>query len=420
MKTQTVQIKKFKCLEDFDAEINGQNILLLADNGRGKSSFMQFIKIALGDNTCIPPDAEGSGTVIMDKDGKPLTFKVKMKDGKASIRVEGEGVYIDDKKGAIASIVGAMDFDINQFVEWSKTKAGQKKQVEKFKEFLPQEVRLDISKHEARVEMAYNERTEINRDKDKTGKLIQAHPLKGIDAIDLGLMQLVDTKVISQELSEARKKNEARSGVETRINERARQIHSEEKEIEELQRKILERKDTIKNLKSDNDKASQWLLENKEVSVFLLEQRISEAGEINQKYNSAQELIKMQSEFDNLTNQSGELTAQIDSSRQAISDAIKDMASPVEGLSFNEDYLTYKGIPVSTSSLSTSEIIELGVRLKMAENPDLGILFIEDGQSIGTERLKLILEIAAKNNFQVIMEQVVRGKDKLTLEIIAA
>ncbi len=420
MKTQKVNIKKFKCLEDFDAEINGQNILLLADNGRGKSSFMQFIRIALGDNTCIPVDATGSGTVIMDKNGKELTFNVKMEGGKASIKVEGEDIYIDNKKGAISSLVGPVDFNINEFVECSKTKAGQKKQVDKFKEFLPQEVRLDISKHEARVKMAYDEQTEINKEKNKAGKLIQAHPLSQVDVMDLRLLQPVDTKAISQELTEARKKNDEITGVETRINERAGKITNEKREIEELGQKIQERKDKITAYDADNKKANKWLKDNEVIITTTLEKKIEDAGEINNKYNSAQELIKLQTEFEALTNQSGELTAKIESSRQAISDAIKDMATPVDGLAFFDDYLTYNGIPVSTDSLSTSEIIELGVRLKMAENPDLGILFISDGQSIGTERLKLILDIAKKNDFQVLMEQIVRGKNKLTLEIIGA
>ncbi len=82
--------------------------------------------------------------------------------------------------------------------------------------------------------------------------------------------------------------------------------------------------------------------------------------------------------------------------------------------------LTYKGIPVSPDSLSTSEIIELGVRLKMAENPELGILFLEHGESLGKERMKVILDICKKNNFQVILEEVRRGQEKLTIEIIGA
>jgi hypothetical protein len=68
--------------------------------------------------------------------------------------------------------------------------------------------------------------------------------------------------------------------------------------------------------------------------------------------------------------------------------------------------------------MATSEIIELGFKMKMAQNPELGIICLEHGESIGNDRLKYILEIAKKNNWQVMLEHVVRGQDKLTIEFI--
>jgi hypothetical protein len=427
MKIETVKISKFKCLEDFNAEIKGKNILLVADNGKGKSSFMQFIRIAMGDNTCIPPNAEGSGVVIMDKNGKELTFTVKMKEGKASIRIKGEDVYIDDKKGAIAGLIGAVDFNINEFVEWSKTKTGQKKQVEKFKEFLPQDLRLELGKLENKVKMAYDERTEINKEKDKLNKLIQAHPLVNTDPIDLRLMTEIDIKEKSKELSIGKDKNLIRTNTINDGVKRANLIKDEEKEITELEKEIKRigdkidvRKKKIEEYTKENNTAKEWLNnpKNSLVEVAVLEKEIEDAGETNKKYTKAQELLKLQKELEEQINLSGELTVKIESSRQSISDAIKDMSNPVEGLTFNDEMLLYNDIPVSIDSLSHSELIELGVKLKMAENPELGILFIEQGESIGKERMKLIIDIATKNNFQVIMEQVVRGKEKLEIEII--
>ena len=57
----------------------------------------------------------------------------------------------------------------------------------------------------------------------------------------------------------------------------------------------------------------------------------------------------------------GELTALIESSKQAINDTIKQMESPVNGLTYNEDTLVYNDVPVSINNLSSSEIIEFGV-----------------------------------------------------------
>jgi len=83
------------------------------------------------------------------------------------------------------------------------------------------------------------------------------------------------------------------------------------------------------------------------------------------------------------------------------------MSNPVPGLEFDDSQLLYNGIPVSPDSLSYSEIIELGVKMKIAENPDLP-LFISNGESIGIQRLNDIKEIAKRSNLQIIMEQVER------------
>ena len=119
-----------------------------------------------------------------------------------------------------------------------------------------------------------------------------------------------------------------------------------------------------------------------------------------------------------MVNEAGELTVKIESERQAISDTIKSMDSPVEGLSFEDESLVYNGVPVNENNLSTSEIMELGIRLKMAENPEFGIIFLQRGESLGKDRLKLIQELAKKNNFQLIIEEVQRGQEELVVQFI--
>jgi hypothetical protein len=54
----------------------------------------------------------------------------------------------------------------------------------------------------------------------------------------------------------------------------------------------------------------------------------------------------------------------------------------------------------------------------MAKNPDCGILFVSQGESLGNERLKLIQDLAKKNNWQIIAEQMVRGNEKLEVELM--
>jgi len=43
---------------------------------------------------------------------------------------------------------------------------------------------------------------------------------------------------------------------------------------------------------------------------------------------------------------------------------------------------------------------------------------LQRGESLGKDRLKLIQELAKKNNFQLIIEEVQRGQEELVVQFI--
>lgn len=403
MNVQKIKIKQFKKLTDINADINGNHILLVGDNGVGKSSLIQFLEIALGKQTNVPPNAIGEGEVIFDKDGNEIKCKVTFKDGKPILKISGKGINIDNNKGAIASLFGGVDFDIDEFAELSKTKAGQKKQIEIFKSFLSPEFVNGLVAFENDVKNAYDERTEINKDINKLKGLIASSNLSNLPDFELMKIKEVDIKGLTDKINKANKINNDIERIEQGLKERTNKLNSLEIEIS--------------NLKKDIENATNWLSKNSKVNVLELEQELSGISEQNAKYLEAQKLLNSYKEIETLTNEAGELTAKIESSKEAINNAIREMETPVKGLTFDNETLIYNGLPVNPDTLSTSEIIELGIRMKMAENPDLGILFIQRGESIGAERLKLIKELADNEGWQIIMEQVQRGQKELTIEL---
>src|SRR6188768_3139366 len=119
MKIINVKIKNFKCIEDLEANIEGKSIMLVGKNGRGKSSFLQAVNLALGLDKVFPHNAitkgkdEGEIRVMTGSDGNKYEFSVKMREGKdpvVSLRTS-EGINTTEK-GVIANIVGAVPFDI--------------------------------------------------------------------------------------------------------------------------------------------------------------------------------------------------------------------------------------------------------------------------------------------------------------------
>lgn len=417
MKIKQVNIKKFKCIEDFDAVINGAHVLLLGDNGVGKSSFIQFIEIALGKSSNIPQDAEGEGYVVTDRHGKEYTFQVKFKDGKPVVTIISPDGLKDNRKSTLASLVGAIDFDIDEFVELSKSTAGRKKQVEIFKSFLPEDIRIELSKYEIGIASNYEERTDVNRRLKETEGAIKSHPLNGQD---LSKIEYTDVKAVATEVEELRKKNEKFNNVIQRSENRKTEIQRIDSEIEEFEKKIRDAKDKQKELIQQEKDAQQWMKENPFVDLTKKEKIIVDASEDNLKFEQAKTLKELIEKKELLSKESEEITKTIDSDRQAIRDTIMQMESPVSGLSYDDDTLVYKGVPVSPDNLSTSEIMELGVKLRMVDNPELGILFLQRGESLGKKRFEEILALCDANGWELIMENVERGTEKLKIELIGS
>jgi len=408
-RVETINIKKFKVLENFEADIKGQNVLLVADNEQGKSSIIQFLQIAFGDQNHIPPDAMGEGFVIVDRDGLKYKLKVEIMDGKSKVKIfPPDGATPETSKGALKTLFGAIDFDIDEFVNLSKTKAGQKKQVEDYKKFLPQDIIEEIQKHKNKIKASEEERTQIGRDRDRIKALIDTNPLLGTN---LDSYAAVDLTAVYQQLKEASTHNETVTKGESSLESVIKETDELEKQIAELMKKVEEKKKKRIEIEA-------WIKAHPKTDVSAFESQINNATEINKKHETAKKLKADVKEYEQLVEQYGELTTLIETSRQAVSDAIKDFDAPVDGLSFDEEKLLWNGIPVNPDSLSESQIMELGVLLKFAENPTLPLM-LQRTESIGLKRWNDILAFAAEKDLQVIGEKVERGKEKLTIEFIA-
>lgn len=413
MKIERVKITKFKALEQLEAELKGRNVLLIGDNDLGKSSFMQFIRIALGDQTDIPPDAAGEGYVIANKNGEEYRFHVEFKKNKPVITVTAPNGMKDNRKGFLASIVGAMEFNIDTFVKLSDTTAGRKKQIEIYKSFFDRETLDILEKIEVDVKRHFDDRTELNRKVDQIKAYLKESKLFGDDL----KIQKIDVSAVQTDLQLANDHNASVRRITDAIPEKRKKGQQLAEEKQRLLDRIEEIDKEYEQLSMEITKGEEWLTKNAPIDTASLIEQINKAGDHNAKYAEAQTILAKKAELQKLEDEVGEFTALINSQKGAIEDAVKDI-NVVPGLYYDMEGLLYNGVPVNEANLSTSQIIELGVKMKMAENKDLGILFIEHSESIGSKRWNEILSMAKENDWQIIAEKVERGKEELQIEIM--
>src|SRR3990167_2897561 len=362
MKIQKVRFFNFRNVPDMEKEIAGSNILLLAENTKGKSNFIKGLKAALCGQLGPGAIKQGADKAEVEialaqyenaqpVEGSEYTFKLtvkKDKDGteRAGLEVKAPNGFKETKKTVIGTIAGEVELEYD-FVELSRTDKGRKQQLEILRGLLDDDTRTALELHENKAAQAYSERTEVNR------------------------------------------------------------------EIKRLEGWIA-------------TQGREWMGLNKTIVTEALEQELNQAIETNKMIDRAKGLQGSLTELSQHKDRSGELTALYDSSRQAIADAIRDMHSPIEGLSFDETSAYYNGKLIHPDQLSTSEIMEFDIRLLIAKREAArkdgaalaDVLFVERGESFGMGKLIELQKAAAVCGYQVIMEQVERGTEELRVELM--
>jgi len=419
MSVQQVKIKKFTVLKDFIHDFKGQSVLITGKNAIGKSSIMKFIRIALGEKDCIAPGLEIDGEVHTNIKGEQYKFSVKMERGKPKVTVTGPNGMSDSRVGVIGKITGAMNFDITEFVRMSMSDKGRKDQVALFKSFFPEEIVEGINNMEANVKVAFEERAQLNKDVKQLAAAIKSNELDVMVDTELAKIKEVDISATMADLKKIQEANAKVQGVINNRDVRAKELVSERQAIGELEErlaKMMSAYDAKEKLQGD---AIKWLEAHPPLETDSLEETIKNATKSNQDYAAAQKLIKDRALLAKMTEESEQATVNVESQREAIKTSIKEMTQDmVPGLEFDETGLVYNGLPVHPDTHSTSERIKLGMRMKIAQNKDIGVLFLENLESVDEDGLKAIMEEANALDMQVIGEEVHRGQKEMKFEII--
>ena len=77
---------------------------------------------------------------------------------------------------------------------------------------------------------------------------------------------------------------------------------------------------------------------------------------------------------------------------------------PISGLGFDDDGVTYQGVPLKQAS--AAEQLRVSVAMAMALNPKVRVIRITDGSLLDSDNLALIEQMAADQDFQVWIERV--------------
>lgn len=468
-----IQLQNFQAIKEFNGDFEGNVYLVTGENELGKSTLLKAIMVLLTgnrDEVLRNGEEKGFAKIVVGGDGKEYEVQLRMTKanprGTITITQKETGLR-SDRITALQEIFGYQDFDANEFVSWSETAEGRRKQVQIVKSLLPVEVQKRIAEIDNEVITVKEGRKTANAEL-KTYTTLYNNAAKQISPDDIQkyaepldiqdlLVRQQEIAIIEQNVKTAHEKMKEREATLNEIPtkqakldevfkadlerlEKEKQAAAQErdeaiKKVEEtyknklaqINEKIdvvnIEYNKKVKDLSDEKADAAERLEnckkyikayeENKPEDIS---QQLADVNTHNEKHNRVKEYKTAESNKEQAAAKVAEKEKKLNDLLQERENLINKAKLPIPGLNFTDDGLQLNGIPFVAGKVSDSQIMEVAAKLIIAKNPTVKVFRIARGESLGQKKLEALVKFAKENGYQGFLEEVRRGQDKLIVE----
>jgi len=384
MKIIELRASNVKRLKAVTITPDGPMVVVSGRNAQGKSSVLDAIWMALGGgaaqkDTARPiRDGENQAEVRLDLGdfivtrrwvGEKSTLTVMSKDG---AKYGSPQAFLDEK-------LGRLSFDPLAF-----SLKPDKEQVADLLSLVS--LPFDPVELDARRRGIFDERTEVGREV----KVLEGQ-LDGIeDPGDVG-DSAPDPDPIRQELREARTGNADRDNVEAVLAEWRGRLRRAKEEVADAEKAI---KDAVRVL--DEMPGT--------IDIDEIEERMNATYAASAAHGEAVLNRRRHDELKERRSVVHELTKQLQHIAEEKATALSKAEMPIDGLSFDDEGVTYQGIPFR--QCSAAERLRVSVAMALAMNPTIKVIRITDGSLLDRENLALIEEMVKGRDAQCWIERV--------------
>lgn len=375
-------VKRLKAVEIVP---DGTMQVISGRNAQGKTSVLDAIWLALGGGTAAratpKPVRDGEDHASVTLDLGDLTVTRVWKGGKTTLTVTAaDGAKYSGPQGVLDALVGQLSFDPLAF-----TRLSAREQREALLDLVDLDV--DLQQLAKQRQEVFDERTEVGRQRKAIGEV-----------------QAVDPSVPAEEVSAGDLIDEI-----ARVTEQATRQEREVLQAFELDALVVRLEGELDQARRQLQGARQAVAWHKPMDGLVEDLRTQLAGieDTNAKVRENAALRQKTIERDGLAEAYDVLTAQITAFDQAKADALARAEFPVEGLGFDDEGVTYQGVPFGQAS--SAEQIRVSLAMAMSLNPKLRVIRILDGSLLDADSLALIQEMAAGSDYQVWVERVADG-----------
>lgn len=473
MYIKQIQIQNFQAIKEFNGDFEGNVYLVTGENELGKSTLLKAIMVLLTgnrDEVLRNGEDKGFAKIVVGGDGKEYEVELRMTKanprGTITIKSKDAGLR-SDRVTALQEIFGYQDFDANEFVSWSETAEGRRKQVQIVKSLLPTETQQRIFEIDAESTRIKEQRKEDNSTL-KTYSTLLAKAEKEIKPGDVETYsEALDLQELLEQQAQAVKLEEKAKSVKEKLAQREKTIAETPQRYSDLDKKRAEALEARKSAEEAAKAVMEEAIEKAKQDYLASVNRIKKQWEDNRVYLDEQEKLIQAEDADAIkrrdnckawlenyeANKPADVSQKIndiqhhnemhrkvedylaakqnkEEASAKVADHEKKLLSlsaerealikkadlPITGLNFTEDGLELNGIPFVAGKVSDSQIMEVAAKLIIAKNPTVKVFRIARGESLGKKKLEALVKFAKENGFQGFVEQVVREQNELKVE----
>lgn len=404
-------VKKLRAVEITPA---GNLVQITGRNGSGKSSVLDSIHWALAGTREMQaqPIRQGETSAVikleLGNEAVELLVTRKITEKGSTLSVESmDGARFPAPQAMIDKILGALAFDPLAFVRLKP-----KEQFDALRELV--NVDIDFEKFDGMQRGDFERRAALNKDAKNTRAQLDTMPAPAGE-----VPAKIDTEALVDQIAEAGNHNADierqefnRKTLQGRAETLATFAASRRVEAQSLRQKAADLDATADQEDRDSFKILSELAALAPVPAPVdsaaLRKQLAEADASNRKTEAEQarhdRRAVLAKQLDHLEAEAEKLMLRMESRERQKNEAIAAAEMPVPGIGFGEAAVLLNGLPFEQAS--SAEQLRASAAIAMAANPKLRVLRIKDGSLLDENGLKLLEELAAKNDYQIWIERV--------------
>lgn len=395
---QTFSVENFKGVREISLSPSGSLVVIAGGNGAGKSSFIDaFVELFDPKGTRLTPkpirDGEDEARAeFTDTDLGVRIVRTWKKDDAGKLEVFAlDGAKYSKPAEVVASLTGGLIFDPVAFLNLD-----EKRQRDALLAKVDIPVDLDaLAREKAGAE---SRRLEAGREvKRLQGALstltapAPGTPTEEVSAADV----LTDLQEAQQHNTDIQRAEDLAAELGRHANSINHRIAQLRAEIEEATRNLAEVR--------ERQEAAAHRAEEARIDVAPIQARLAAVDETNAAVRAAQEYFRTSTAHADAVSAQTAAQRELDEIEAAKRLALASAKFPVDGLSVDDDGVTFNGIPFG--QVNTAMRRRVAFAIATAGDPKLRLVIVKDGDLLDADSLAGIRELAEERGYTVLVER---------------